>query len=148
MLNKDGSRSVLLPGSHFINSSRSSLYIRSVCLRLSVKVGHVWRRSGSSDEPSVRLSGTKCWLLCLKTPGKHKRSVLVSEVTPQRHLPFSSKHSENRSNSTRMRSRRGEYSVRSERGWALARVYFRKDVLVIFVETKADISTLFVCIWN
>lgn len=42
-----------------------------------------------------------------------------------------------------MRSRGGEHSVRSKKRRGGARVYFRRDLLVIFVETKADISTLF-----
>lgn len=46
-----------LPGAH---------YISGVCVCISVNVGHDWQRSGSSDEPSVRLSGTNCLLLCFK----------------------------------------------------------------------------------
>lgn len=78
-----------LPVPHFIKSSRGSLYIRSVCVCVPVNVGHDWQRSESSDEPSVRLSGTNCLLLCLKNPKIKQRTVLLSKVKTHLHLPFS-----------------------------------------------------------
>lgn len=41
-----------------------------MCVCTPVNVGHDWRRSQSSDEPSVRPSGTNCLLLCLKKTPK------------------------------------------------------------------------------
>lgn len=51
-------------------------------MRLSVNVGHVWQSSESSDEPSVRLSGTKCLLLCSKTPEYHKEPLYRTRSDP------------------------------------------------------------------